>query len=70
MDATGLDTLPPAVFEAANRYMKSPSADLLEFGFRQPRAIGRGLHLFQQVSIAIALPRVLWKWPYFGAELG
>jgi hypothetical protein len=68
--ATRLNSLAPAVFEAANRYTKSPSADLLEFGFRRARAIGCGLHLFQQVSITIALRRVLGKWPYDSMELG
>jgi hypothetical protein len=34
---TGLDSLAPAVFEAVNRYMKLPSAGLLESGFPHAR---------------------------------
>jgi hypothetical protein len=70
MGAAGLDSLAPAVIEAVNRYMKLPSAGPLEFGFPHARAIGRGLHLFQQVSITIALPRVPRKWPYDSTQLG
>ena len=71
--ATRLNSLAPAVFEAGMRYMrymKSPLADILEFGFRRARGTGRGLHLFQQVSITIALRRVLGKSPYDSTELG
>jgi hypothetical protein len=68
--ATCLNSLAPAVVEAVNRYTKSPSAGLLELGFRRARAIGRGLHLFQQVSITIALRRVLGKCPYVNTTLG
>jgi hypothetical protein len=68
--AASLNSLAPTVFEAAERYMKSPSAGLLEFGFRHARAIGCGLHLCQQVSITIALRRVLGKWPYVNTQLG
>jgi hypothetical protein len=50
--------------------MKTPPAGLLECGFGPVRAIRRGLHLFQQVSITTALPRVLGKWPCDSAELG
>jgi hypothetical protein len=53
----------------ASRYMKTPSAGLLEFGFRPVRGIGRGLHLLQQISITIALPRVLGEWPWDIADL-
>jgi hypothetical protein len=60
---------PPAVLEAANRYMKSLLADLLQFGFRPARAIGRGLHLLKQMLITTALPRG-GEWPYDSAELG
>jgi hypothetical protein len=70
MGATCLNSLAPAVVEAVNRYTKSPSAGLLDLGFGRARAIGRGLHLFQQVSITIALRRVLGKCPYVNTVLG
>jgi hypothetical protein len=67
--ATRLNGLAPAVFEAVKRYIKSRSAGLLEFALLCARVTGRGLHLFQQVSITIALRRVLRKWPYVNTEL-
>jgi hypothetical protein len=69
-NAAGLNSLAPSAFEGNNRYMKSPSAGLPEFGFGPAGAIRRGLHLFEQPSIAIALLGVPWKWPYDNAELG
>ena len=51
--------LAPAVLEAINRYAKTLAAVILDFGFRPVRAVGRGLHFPQQVSITIALRRVL-----------
>ncbi len=68
--AGDLNGLAPAVIEAVNRYMESPSAGLLEFGFRPARAIGRGLHLLQQILITIALTRILGEWPNESAEFG
>jgi hypothetical protein len=65
-----LNGVAPAVIEAVNRYVKMPSAVLLEFGFRPVRAIGGGPHLPQQISITIALPRVLGKSPLHIADLG
>jgi hypothetical protein len=68
--AGDLNGLPPAVIEAVNRHMEPVSADLLDFIFRTVREIRRGLHLPQQISITIALPRVLGKWPWHIADLG
>ena len=51
------------------RYTKSPSAGLLEFALRRARVTACGLHLFEQVSITIALPRVLGKWRYDSTQL-
>ena len=65
-----LNGFAPAVIEAASRYMKTLSAGVFEFGFRPVRAIGRGLHLPQQISITITLPRVLGEWPWHIADLG
>ena len=65
-----LNRLAPAGIEAVNRYMKLPSAGVLEFGFCPTRAIGRSLHLLQQKSITPALPRVLGEWPYERTVLG
>src|SRR5437667_12073360 len=59
----------PAIIETVNRYMKSPSADLLEFVFPPVRAVRRGLHLLQQILIASALRRVLGEWPWDIADL-
>jgi hypothetical protein len=61
--AGDLNGLPPAVIEAVHRYIKSLFADPLDFVFRTVREIRRGLHLLQQISIAIALSRVLGEWP-------
>ena len=68
--AGDLNGLAPAVLEAINRYAKTLAAVILDFGFRPVRAIGRGLHLPQQVSITIALRRVLGEWPWHIADLG
>jgi hypothetical protein len=62
--------LAPAVLEAFNGYLKLMSANLLEFGFRPGRALGRGLHSLQQKLVATALPLVLREWPCKNAVLG
>ena len=61
--------LAPAVLEALDRYMKSPPAGLLEFGFRPARAIRRGLHLFKQILKTLALPRARREESWDIAEL-
>jgi hypothetical protein len=66
--AGDLNGLAPAIIEALNRYMKSPPAELLEFGFPPVRPIRRGLHLLHQMVITIA-PRVLGEWPWDIANL-
>ncbi len=68
--AAGLDGLAPAVLEAANRYTESPSAGLLELGFRVSRVIRRGLHLLKQILITVAFRHTLWEWPDDNAKLG
>src|SRR6202050_4673254 len=68
--APGPNSLPPAGFEAATRYTKSPPAGLLEFALGRARGTACGLHLLQQVSITIALPRVLGKWGNDSTQLG
>ena len=62
--AGDLNGLAPAVPEAFKPHAKTPAAVFLDFGFRPVRAIWRRLHLPQQISITIALPRVLGEWPW------
>jgi hypothetical protein len=67
--AGGLNSFAPAALEAVNRYVESPLAGFLDFGFRPVRTIPRRLHFLQQISITSALPRVLGEWPWQIADL-
>ena len=68
--AADLNGLAPAVIEAVNCYAKAVSAKCFVFGFPLGRAIRRGPHLLQQISVTSAFPGVLGKWPLDKADLG
>jgi hypothetical protein len=61
--------LAPAVLEAVDRYMKPQSANFLVIGFPPGRAIRRRLHLLHQISITIALSRILGESLWHIADL-
>jgi hypothetical protein len=67
--ARDFNGLAPNVIEAFDRYLKFLSASLLELDSRPSRAIQRGLHLPEQIAIAVTFSRVFGERTPDNAEL-